>query len=400
MFMTTLTRVHRRQAILYIPAVILLRFCLTCGLPLSFFFQAEDGIRDSSVTGVQTCALPICDYLTENEAGWRLFRQIITSETLMPNECKQLCAVTDTNLWRAQLLLKTHLGAALLYAVRKRNGVVGLPEVVEMEIRKHIIKAGEEAAAQVVDGLETIKTLMGECPVYDPPSAAAFEQAVGRRLGEMKDFLVRVAFTIDHARAALDMVNRAVAPNNPNNQQFKDSAIWQALLELSKTYDVVFSTKDKGFFKSGEPKNGLADNLLEDCRRVGGNIEVYYDLRPCLEAGQKEVPALDRNKLAAMIYDHLRVHLTEMTVNRGCALASIIASSISPFATESLNLLAIIFELTYRLSDVAPLEGTVRNDSTVRVAGDCSYNEASEAMEDMRIDVEEFKWTDAEGKTA
>src|SRR5437762_4966690 len=27
---------------------------------LFFFFQAEDGIRDTSVTGVQTCALPIC----------------------------------------------------------------------------------------------------------------------------------------------------------------------------------------------------------------------------------------------------------------------------------------------------------------------------------------------------
>src|SRR3712207_5678739 len=26
-----------------------------------FFFQAEDGIRDIGVTGVQTCALPICD---------------------------------------------------------------------------------------------------------------------------------------------------------------------------------------------------------------------------------------------------------------------------------------------------------------------------------------------------
>src|SRR5438046_5551114 len=26
-----------------------------------FFFQAEDGIRDWSVTGVQTCALPILD---------------------------------------------------------------------------------------------------------------------------------------------------------------------------------------------------------------------------------------------------------------------------------------------------------------------------------------------------
>src|SRR2546430_17412785 len=30
-----------------------------------FFFQAEDGIRDLTVTGVQTCALPISDALTE-----------------------------------------------------------------------------------------------------------------------------------------------------------------------------------------------------------------------------------------------------------------------------------------------------------------------------------------------
>ena len=29
-------------------------------LVIFFFFQAEDGIRDIGVTGVQTCALPIC----------------------------------------------------------------------------------------------------------------------------------------------------------------------------------------------------------------------------------------------------------------------------------------------------------------------------------------------------
>src|SRR5207245_8724553 len=31
-------------------------------LLLFFFFQAEDGIRDATVTGVQTCALPISEY--------------------------------------------------------------------------------------------------------------------------------------------------------------------------------------------------------------------------------------------------------------------------------------------------------------------------------------------------
>src|SRR2546426_5863455 len=35
-----------------------MKFVLTCFF-FFFFFQAEDGIRDYKVTGVQTCALPI-----------------------------------------------------------------------------------------------------------------------------------------------------------------------------------------------------------------------------------------------------------------------------------------------------------------------------------------------------
>src|SRR3712207_8254105 len=34
--------------------------CICCCMYFFFFFQAEDGIRDIGVTGVQTCALPIC----------------------------------------------------------------------------------------------------------------------------------------------------------------------------------------------------------------------------------------------------------------------------------------------------------------------------------------------------
>src|SRR5690625_5671731 len=40
----------------------MLDLCTSCHLLCSavfFFFQAEDGIRDGHVTGVQTCALPI-----------------------------------------------------------------------------------------------------------------------------------------------------------------------------------------------------------------------------------------------------------------------------------------------------------------------------------------------------
>src|SRR5437016_11168706 len=46
-----------------------------------FFFQAEDGIRDWSVTGVQTCALPICG-IASTRGCWR--RCACAADTQMP----------------------------------------------------------------------------------------------------------------------------------------------------------------------------------------------------------------------------------------------------------------------------------------------------------------------------
>src|SRR5258708_28730825 len=46
------------MVLLYLSLVTLIRLALVSYLCF-FFFQAEDGIRDDLVTGVQTCALPI-----------------------------------------------------------------------------------------------------------------------------------------------------------------------------------------------------------------------------------------------------------------------------------------------------------------------------------------------------
>ena len=55
-----------------------------CVFFVFFFFQAEDGIRDTSVTGVQTCALPISPrevryFFTKN--FWSLILSEIVSQT-------------------------------------------------------------------------------------------------------------------------------------------------------------------------------------------------------------------------------------------------------------------------------------------------------------------------------
>src|SRR5437016_13178601 len=51
-----------------------------------FFFQAEDGIRDWSVTGVQTCALPILRLI---ERGFERFG------TALDESQRTLCRETD-----------------------------------------------------------------------------------------------------------------------------------------------------------------------------------------------------------------------------------------------------------------------------------------------------------------
>src|SRR5437764_3074630 len=42
------------------PVFFFIFYLKTKGIFICCFFQAEDGIRATSVTGVQTCALPIC----------------------------------------------------------------------------------------------------------------------------------------------------------------------------------------------------------------------------------------------------------------------------------------------------------------------------------------------------
>src|SRR5437762_11536563 len=64
-----------------------------------FFFQAEDGIRDTSVTGVQTCALPISSssvptptlvVATEDEGNLiRSFRNLDRVVVTVPSELER-----------------------------------------------------------------------------------------------------------------------------------------------------------------------------------------------------------------------------------------------------------------------------------------------------------------------
>src|SRR5256714_10332514 len=67
--------------------------CVKYAAVLFFFFQAEDGIRDKLVTGVQTCALPISTLVVDKTAitiGQVLF---LPTATTSPAARKRTCPI-------------------------------------------------------------------------------------------------------------------------------------------------------------------------------------------------------------------------------------------------------------------------------------------------------------------
>src|SRR3712207_3994633 len=63
---------------------------------MCFFFQAEDGIRDIGVTGVQTCALPIftLDVMMLGMDGWRVL-QLMKSDPRLARIPVIVCSIVD-----------------------------------------------------------------------------------------------------------------------------------------------------------------------------------------------------------------------------------------------------------------------------------------------------------------
>src|SRR5256885_4956666 len=82
-----------------------------------FFFQAEDGIRDYKVTGVQTCALPIYDPQAEHA---REEVAALGATTKLPDDDQPLTAGRVILAWSPWLIM-----AALLVFSRSEERRVG-----------------------------------------------------------------------------------------------------------------------------------------------------------------------------------------------------------------------------------------------------------------------------------
>lgn len=284
-------------------------------------------------------------------------------------EFRQICILPDANVWIKTGLLSDSLGFALAYYCGSMGVRLGLPEVVEREIHRNALRLGRESCGRIRDSYRRLR-LFGFATPINTPSDAEIEQYVAGRLAELDPYIERVPFTLEHARGALDRVLDQSPPNSANNQQFKDSAIWEAALTLCTRFAVRLVTADKAFYANQIYTQGLPDRLLADIADL--DLVPYPDLETLLVAVQETSTVPNYSEVARRITATIQPDVEKATEERGLTIRSTLDTRLNALPTAEVNVLAVGFHARFLAAqEVGDRTGEDRSTDVI-VKGSCS----------------------------
>src|SRR5438093_2577830 len=112
---------------------------------LFFFFQAEDGIRDWSVTGVQTCALPICTATPDSVSGVA----VLEARTIQVDDILGPAGERFSSYARGEQATRQRLGLRTVLATPM---VLGGAVVGSIMLRRREVRPFDERQVRLLEG--------------------------------------------------------------------------------------------------------------------------------------------------------------------------------------------------------------------------------------------------------
>jgi PIN domain len=313
-------------------------------------------------------------------------------------EKSHLAVLLDTNIWRADPLLRGADGAALLHYLHQMGHKLALPQIVEIELTKHLHLMANESAEKIDEGWRFLERIIKGRPDFTVPTPKEVEEALSDRLTELSSWIIRVPIRFEHTRAALERIIAETPPNGPKNQQYKDSLIWEAVLELASKHRVGLVTKDGGFYNR-DTKKALANNLSKEADATRFGVEIYDDIRTLLQSLSVGAPQTNAELFASYLDPYVRPSIETAADALHFRLGERTQQDVQIYATGTPDRPALGFKLTYSLTDDPAAEPMGRRDGSVTVDGTCFYQEtASEVISALAFDKMEFTWLDAEDK--
>lgn len=296
--------------------------------------------------------------------------------------------VIDTNVWvyRTSLLSST-IASSFLMLAQTNHFKIGLPEVIENEIQSNFFKTIEEQITEITQTTSRLSAVMGSKFNPSLPKPAQVNSRLNSRYFELRHLIRRLPFTLEHATNSLIRVQKGTPPNSAKNQQFKDSAIWEAILSVSDEYTPVLITEDKAFFQDRTVSKGLATNLKND-----RNVEIHFGLEPFLrEYGDTAKPLAEKSVIDS-IDKSLRNVKALNVEDWPISLAELEAPNVVFYLSPDENMLSVFFSFKYQGHSHDTFFKPGLREAEIKIIGSCGFNLKSQLISEIYLDSWECKF--------
>ncbi len=114
--------------------------------------------------------------------------------------------VLDTNIWLSESALMTPVGCAFSHYIAKDNLKIGLPEVIEKEVKYKFRENIRKYRLNIKKDYDRMLAMFGRMKEIVMPSDEDIEKKVLEIFDFHKDRIIRIAFDLHSAKSSFEKI--------------------------------------------------------------------------------------------------------------------------------------------------------------------------------------------------
>ena len=290
-----------------------------------------------------------------------------------------MIVILDSNIWLAELGLRSPLGAVARLYLQQKRARLALPEVIRLEVEHNLrnqlrnyVRALQTTHRQLLTVFGTLKELV-------VPDAVAIEGRVAQLFAKLGVEVLEIPFSLASARSSFLKTIDKVPPSD-RTQEFKDGVLWADCLDLLKNDDLCLVTADKAFFQDRDYAKGLSTSLAGEIAGVAHSFSLLSSVDQLVRDLRIDV-AIDEQVLVKAYLDKSFEAIDGLLKRNGFVLGEKLDTSKALYATENPSVLYVEFTIKFEAKETA---GDGRMDGVVTLRGDGSYDTKSHTLTSLR----------------
>ena len=123
--------------------------------------------------------------------------------------------------------------AAMRFYLHQKGAKVGLPEVIRLEVERHLRADLREIRDRIYSNHQRLLGMVGNLKEVILPDDARIDDVVANFISGLEFDLLETSLTLEAARSSFLRTVDKIPPSH-NIQQFKDGVIWSDCLTLAR----------------------------------------------------------------------------------------------------------------------------------------------------------------------